>query len=168
MRIWKLFLLLLLPLTAAGQSVSIKIADNFVVIPRQQTQTETKPGWTIVDIKLKDKVTHYLYGGHSTQMADDRKPVFLIVPGQKEVLSDYIIIRLQNKKNYRKLPKSNLRENDYTRIEPSAFDLCSDGKDGFICKTRMEMEKGEYILLNISQKPVGEAQDLMVHPFRIP
>lgn len=167
MRIKQLFFAFFLPMMAFGQSVAVMVGSDFVTIPVQQTQTELKPGWTIVDIKLKDKLVHYLYGAHSTQLADDRQPLFLVTPGEKEILSDYVIIRLQTKKTYRKLPKSTLRENAYTRVDPNAFNLKSDGKDGFICQPTAPLEKGEYILLNINQTPIGNAQDLLVFPFQI-
>lgn len=161
-------ILALMPFMAHAQRVELQVAGTMVDIPVQQTQSELKPGWKIVDVKLKDKLTHYLWGGHAAQMTDDQMPIFMIEPGKNEVLSDYALIRLQHKKQYRKLPKSNLRDNDYTRVEPTAFDIKSDGKDGFICHRLTALEKGEYILVNISQTPIGDLQDLNVFPFQVP
>ena len=61
-----------------------------------------------------------------------------------------------------------MRENEYRRIEPAHFHITSDGKDGFLCQPSAPLEKGDYILLNIAQKPVGELGDLKVYPFTVP
>ena len=88
--------------------------------------------------------------------------------GKDEVLNDYALIRLLNKKNYRKLPKSEIRENNYKRVEPADFNIKSDGDNGFLCYPTEALVAGEYILLNISQHPIGNLKDLKVYPFRVP
>ena len=45
-------------------------ADHFL--------SETKPGWKIVDIKLKDKTSHYLWGRQSGQLADSPRGRILV------------------------------------------------------------------------------------------
>ncbi len=152
----------------SAQTVQLKVADNMYDIPSVQTQGELKPGWKIVDIQLKDKVTHYLLGGHATQMTDDYTPAFVVTPGADETLADYALIRLRAKRHYRQVPKEKLRDNEYTRIEPSAFHIAAYGKDGFRCQPRVPLRKGEYILVNIAQRPIGELGDFMVFPFRVP
>ena len=63
--------------------------DNFAILTAEQTQSELKPGWIVFDIKLKDKLIHYLSGGSSSQLTDDNMPEFHIVPAEHEVLADY-------------------------------------------------------------------------------
>ena len=167
MKILKAFILSTLPVCLYAQKVELKVQDNFTQIAVEQTQTELKPGWTVFDIKLKDKLIHYLNGGHASQLTDDNMPQFHIIPAKDEVLADYALIRLQSKKYYRKLPKSNLRENEYKRVEPAHFYIKSDGDDGFICHPLEALGRGDYILLNITQKPIGELQDLKVYPFMV-
>lgn len=168
MNIIKAFILSFIPVCLYAQQVELKVADNFVKLAAEQTQSELKPGWIIFDIKMKDKVTHYLDGGHSSQLTDDNMPEFHIIPAENEVLADYAVIRLLNKKYYRKLPKSNLLENDYKRVEPASFFIKSDGDNGFVCHPLEALTKGEYILLNLKQKPIGDLEDLKVYTFQVP
>lgn len=168
MKISKAFFLLIIPACLQAQKVELKVQDNFVTIKAEQTQSELKPGWTVFDIKLKDKLTHYLAGGHSSQLTDDNVPKFHIIPADKEVLADYVIIRLHNKKYYRKIPKSNIWDNDYKRVEPANFFIKSDGDNGFFCHPLNALVKGEYILLNIKQNPIGDLKDLKVYSFQVP
>jgi len=168
MKILKAFILTILPLCLHAQKVELKVTDSYAEIRAEQTQTELKPGWTVFDIKLKDKFIHYLDGAHATQLTDDGSPEFRITPAGNEVLADYAVIRLQGRKYYRRMAKSNVRENEYKRIEPEHFFIKSDGKDGFICRPLEPLLRGDYILLNIAQKPIGDLEDLRVYPFRIP
>ncbi len=98
MKILKVFILLIIPVNLFAQKVELKVRDNFATLKAEQTQSELKPGWTVFDIKLKDKLTRYLSGGHSSQLTDDNMPEFHIIPAEDEVLADYAIIRLLNKK----------------------------------------------------------------------
>lgn len=168
MKLLKVFILSAIPFYMHAQKVEIKVMDNFVDLASEQTQSELKPGWTVFDIKLKDKLIHYLSGGHSSQLTDDNMPEFHIIPSDNEVLADYAIIRLQNKKLYRKIPKSVIWENDYKRIEPANFYIKSDGDNGFVCHPLEALTKGEYILLNLKQSPIGDLKDLRVYPFHVP
>ena len=168
MKILKAFILSTLPICLYAQKVELKVQDNFVEIAVEQTQTELKPGWIVFDIKLKDKLVRYLNGAHATQLTEDNIPEFHIIPAKEEVLADYALIRLQNKKYYRRLPKGNIRLNEYKRIEPAYFFIKSDGENGFICHPLEALGKGDYIILNIAQPPIGELQDLKVYPFMVP
>jgi hypothetical protein len=168
MKILKAFTLLFLPTCMYAQKVELKVLDNFATLKAEQTQSELKPGWTIFDIKLKDKVTHYLSRGHSSQLTDNGMPEFHITPAEDEVLADYVIIRLLNKKYYRKIPKSVILENDYKRVEPANFYIKSDGDNGFFCHPLEALTKVDYILLNIKQKPIGDLKDLKVYSFQVP
>lgn len=147
-----------------AQKVEIDVSGCWVEIPVLQTQSELKPGWKIVDYQMKSKLTHYLSGGHASQLADSFQPVFRIAPGAEEVLVDYALIQLKRYKSYRKLPKALLIENIYTRLEPKDFDIKAES-DAFICQPRQPLKPGEYILVNLSQHPIGELQDILVYPF---
>lgn len=153
-------------LNVHAQKVEILVGKEWAEIPPQQTQSELKPGWKIVDYQMKSRLTHYLYGGHASQLAEGNKPVFRVTPGEKEVLIDYVLIRLKHYKSYRKLPKAQLSENNYTRLEPNVFDILAED-DAFVCSPRQPLLSGEYILVNLLQQPIGELSDLIVYPFCI-
>jgi len=159
-------LLLLLPLSVGAQKIEISVQGNWAEIPAQQTQSELKPGWKIVDYQMKSRLTHYLTGGHATQLSDGNRPMFRVTPGPDEVLVDYALIRLKTKKYYRKLPRPQLIENIYTRLEPKFFDIKAES-DSFICQPREPLPAGEYILVHLAQRPVGELGDLLVYPFSV-
>ncbi len=149
-----------------AQKVEIQVSGNWAEIPVQQTQSELKPGWKIVDYQMKSKLTRYLSGAHASQLAEDNRPVFRVTPGEEEVLVDYVLVRLKDTKYYRKMYKPLLIECNYIRLEPKDFDVRAEG-DSFICQPRQPLAPGEYILACISQRPIGELQDLLVYPFCI-
>ena len=159
-------LMLLSALNVGAQKVELAVGEGWVEIPVQQTQSELKPGWKIVDYQMKSKLTHSLSGGHATQLADGNRPVFRVTPGEKEVLVDYVLVRLKASKYYRKMFKPLLIECNYTRLEPSYFDIKAES-DSFICQPKQPLAPGEYILANLMQRPIGELQDLLVYPFCI-
>ena len=149
-----------------AQTVEISVGGNWAEIPAQQTQSELKPGWKIVDYQMKNRLTHYLTGGHATQLSDGDRPMFRVTPGSEEVLVDYVLIRLKAKKYYRKLPRPLLIENIYTRLEPKFFDIKAES-ESFICQPHEPLQPGEYILVHLAQRPVGELGDLLVYPFSV-
>ena len=156
--------MLLCVLSAKAQKVEIAVGDGWAEIPVQQTQSELKPGWKIVDYQMKSKLTHYLSGGHASQLTDGNRPVFRVTPGEEEVLVDYVLIRLKASKYYRKMFRPLLIECNYTRLEPSSFDVKAES-DSFVCQPRQPLQPGEYILTYLKQHPIGELQDLLVYPF---
>lgn len=158
--------MLLSALNVGAQKVELAVGEGWVEIPVQQTQSELKPGWKIVDYQMKSKLTHYLSGGHASQLTDGNRPVFRVTPAEKEVLIDYVLIRLKASKYYRKMFKPLLIDCNYTRLEPSYFDIKSES-DSFICQPRLPLQPGEYILANLKQQPIGELQDLLVYPFSV-
>lgn len=153
-------------LNAKAQKVEILVGSNWINIPAQQTQSELKPGWKIVDYQMKSKLTRYLSGGHASQLTDGSQPVFRVTPSEKEVLIDYVLVRLDAKKYYRKMYKPLLIECNYIRLEPSDFDIKAES-DAFICQPRKPLKPGEYILANLKQSPIGELQDILVYPFSV-
>ena len=158
--------MLLSALNVGAQKVELAVGEGWVEIPVQQTQRELKQGWKIVDYQMKSKLTHYLSGGHASQLTDGNRPVFRVTPAEKEVLIDYVLIRLKASKYYRKMFKPLLIECNYTRLEPSYFDIKAES-DSFICQPRQPLQPGEYILANLKQQPIGELQDLLVYPFSV-
>ena len=160
------FIALLSALTVQAQQVEIAIGEGWAVIPAQQTQSELKPGWKIVDYQMKSRLTHYLFGGHATQLADGNQPALRVTPGEKEVLVDYVLIRLKHYKSYRKLPKAKLMENVYMRLEPKDFNVRAED-DAFVCQPHQPLTPGEYILVCLTQKPIGELGDFLVFPFSV-
>jgi len=159
-------LALLCVLSLRAQRVEITVGEVWAEIPVQQTQSELKPGWKIVDYQMKSRLTHYLSGGHASQLSDGLRPSFRVLPGEKEVLVDYVLIRLKDSKYYRKFPKAKLTDNAYIRLEPNDFDIRADG-DAFVCQPRQPLQQGEYVLLNLQQQPVGDLGDLLVYPFSV-
>ena len=157
-------ILLLSALSAKGQKVEISVGEAWAEIPAQQTQSELKPGWKIVDYQTKSRLTRYLSGGHASQLAETSRPVFRITPKDEEVLVDYAVVRFKGYKTYRKLPKPQLKDNAYMRLEPESFNLRAEG-EAFICQPLQPLLPGEYILVSLSQSPIGELGDLLVYPF---
>ena len=160
------FLALLSALNVQAQSVEIAVGDSWAEITAQQTQSELKPGWKIVDYQMKSRLVHYLSGGRALQLADGNRPAFRVTPSEKEVLVDYVLIRMRQHSSYRKLPKAKLMDNEYMRLEPKDFDVRADG-DAFVCQPRLPLAPGEYILVNLSQQPIGDLGDLLVYPFSV-
>lgn len=147
-----------------AQKVEMSVAGAWVKIPAQQTQSELKPGWKIVDYQMKSRLVHYLSGGRAIQLADGNCPALRVTPGSDEVLVDYALIRLKRYTDYRKLPKAKLMDNEYRRLELDGFHVRAEG-DAFVCQSRQPLQPGEYVLVNLSQEPIGELQDLLVYPF---
>ena len=158
------FFLLFCALNAKAQKVEIAVGEGWAEILAQQTQSELKPGWKIVDYQMKSHLIHYLSGGHASQLADGNRPVFRVTLGPKEVLLDYALIRLKHYKSYRKIPQSQIFDNEYTRLEINKFNIVAES-DAFVCQPLQPLTPGEYILVNITQKPIGELQDILVYPF---
>ena len=159
-------LALLSALNVGAQKVETVVGEGWVEIPVQQTQSELKPGWKIVDYQMKSKLTRYLSGGHASQLTEGNRPVFRVTPAEKEVLIDYVLVRLKASKYYRKMFKPLLIECNYIRLEPSNFDISAES-DSFICQPRQPLMAGEYILACLTQRPIGELQDLLVYPFSV-
>ncbi len=166
---WKVLLWLCLQASLCqAQEVSLRVAGSWVRLGAEEMQTEIKPGWTIAGQKLKDTRVVYLWGKLSRQMADDRKPVLRVEPGDQEPLVDYALIRLKRKRDHRRLPKDQLRDNEYVRLEPSRFSIQADGKQAFVCKPLYSLQPGEYVLAYLGQTLTQEQAGYLVYPFTIP
>lgn len=154
-------------LPAKSSVVSIIIADSLCEIQPVTTQTEFKPGWKIADLKTKGKYTRYIWGRHSRQFADDRQPVFVIKPDLGKTLNDYAVIRLTEKKEYRRLPSTSLFECGFERIDldNAVIKLLAD--ESYEVRFKRPMEPGEYILVDMKGEPKSEFGDVEVYPFTI-
>ena len=158
-----------LPSPAKGEvgMVALRLMEGqeAMLIPTT-TQTEVRPGWKIVDYQLNDRVTRYLWGAHATQLAD-AKPSFVVTPAVDETLYQYAIIPLKCKREYRKLPRLKVKENTYLRFTPDDFHIEAVGDSSFLCAPLSPLAPGDYFLLNIEQKPLGELGDYTGFPFRV-
>ncbi len=151
-----------------AQEVKMLQGKQWTNIPAEQTQSELKPGWKILDFKLKDKVIRYFWGERSNAITDDATPSFLIILGENERLVDYAIVQLSRKNGYRKLSKPRLADNDYDRIVPSGFHIQAAPDEGFICRPISPLSWGEYIVVHLNQKSIGEMEDIKAFPFQVP
>ena len=160
--------LCLLAVCCHAQKISLQVADSWVELHAEEMQTEIKPGWSIAGRKLKDKRVLYLWGKKSRQMTDDRKPLLMVEPAEKETLVDYALIKLSTRRDHRRLPKDVLRENTYMRLEPPGFSIKPEGKEAFVCQPLTSLTPGEYILVYLSQTIEEHEAGYKVYPFSIP
>lgn len=151
-------------------AVTVKAEDNRMgetfPIVATTTQTESKPGWKIVDYQLSDRVTRYLWGAHATQLVDAQTS-FILTPGADETLYQYAVIPLKCKREYRRLPKLKAKDNNYLRLTPDDFHIEAVGDSSFLCSPLKQFPPGDYFLLNIEQEPQGELGDYTGYPFRV-
>ena len=101
-------------------------------------------------------------------MTDDRKPLLMVEPAEKETLVDYALIKLSTRRDHRRLPKDVLRENTYMRLEPPGFSIKPEGKEAFVCQPFTSLTPGEYILVYLSQTLGEHEAGYKVYPFSIP
>ena len=117
--------------SAQTTGVRMMVGEHSIAPKADHFLSETKPGWKIVDIKLKDKTCHYLWGRQSGQLADSPQPTFDIYLSGKQTLVNYRIVRLKQKKQYRMLPKPRLADNEYLECSPANFLIKPIGQTGF-------------------------------------
>lgn len=151
---------------ANAQSISILSDGKTFPIEVQQTQTELKPGWKIVDIQLKSKMHRYLWGKTAKQYADTANPQF-IVDTDTLLLSDMVLIKLKTKKEYRRIPKAQIKENKRIYVDLSTFRIEAYGKESFLICPIQKLDPGEYIFTWSTLEPIGDLGDWMVWPFCI-
>ena len=149
-----------------AQTVSVVSDNRTFAIESQQTQTEVKPGWKIIDLQLKDNYQKYLWGTKAKQLVDSRRPQF-VVDTDTLLLNDMILIKLKTKKEYRRIPKAQVYANKYIRVDLSTFNIDIVGEDNFIIRPTQELEPGEYIFTWPTRATLGELQDWIVWPFSV-
>lgn len=163
-----IFIALFLAITTStwAQRISLQDGEQVYPIQSQQTQTEVKPGWKIVDLQLKSKWAKYLWGTKSKQLIDTPSPQF-IIDTDSLVLSDLVLIKLKTKKEYRSIPKPLLQDNKCIHVDLSTFSISAYRKDDFLIQPITPLEPGEYIFTFTTLSPVGDFSDWIVWPFSI-
>ena len=152
--------------SAQTTGVRMMVGEHSIAPKADHFLSETKPGWKIVDIKLKDKTSHYLWGRQSGQLADSPQPTFDIYLSDKQTLVNYRIVRLKQKKQYRMLPKPRLADNEYLECSPANFLIKPIGQTGFRCTPLQPLKPGEYILLDAGQD-TSDMQKVEVYAFTV-
>lgn len=149
-----------------AQQVSI-VADGIVFpIEQQQTQTEIKPGWKIVDIQLKSTRQRYLWGNTAKQYIRDTRPQF-IIDTDTLLLSDMVVMKLKTKKEYRKIPKAKIQDNDCIYVDFNTFIIEPHEEESFLIRPTQPLEPGEYLITWTTLSPIGQLEDWLVWPFCI-
>lgn len=161
-------ILLFVMLTTGAKAQKVSILDGSIAFPiqAQQTQTEINPGWQIADIKLKSKYQRYLWGGKAKQLSENSMPQF-IVDTDTLLLSDMVLIKLKAKKEYRKIPKPEIRDNKCIHVDFYSFRIEAYDDDTFLIQPLQELESGEYLFTWKTKEPVGKLADWIVWPFSV-
>lgn len=146
-------------------TVFIYVNDNPHPMTAITSQTEQKKGWDIQGITVGQKTIRYFSGEHAKQIADNQ-PKFAIYP-KTEHLNDYVLIRLKERKGFRRLPASEFKDCDYIRIELDKFKIENLPEMGFAVTPLSPLFPGEYILMDISQKSVNKYGDIKAYDFRV-
>ncbi len=146
--------------------LQVFVGDSAYTINRSSTQTEVKTPWTVFSFTVGGKTTKYLWGRQSYQLIDSHTPTFIVNPADA-TLSDYVVIKLIQKKSYRQLPEPLLRDNPYISIDLVNFVVESIDDEKFMIRPQQQLSSGEYILLNINQEPHGDTSDYYGYCFTI-
>ena len=142
----------------------------FIYVNNQQqpmnaitSQTEMKKGWDIQGINVGKKNIRYFSGAHAKQLTD-KQPSFAIYP-KTEHLNDYVLIRLKEKRGYRRMPAAEFKDCDYQRVEIGIFDIQNLPEMGYKITPIKPLFPGEYILVDISQQSVNQYGDFKAYDF---
>ena len=160
-RLSTLCLLMLLFLQAQAQmkqpapTVFIFVADSVFPMRAATSQTELKKGWDIQGINVGRKIRRYFSGAHSRHYPTT------------QALNDYALIRLKERRGFRYLPAAELKDCDYTRVELGLFKMENLPNLGFAVTPATPLAPGEYILVDLSQKPVNEYGDFKAYDFTV-
>jgi hypothetical protein len=82
-------------------------------------------------------------------------------------LNDYALIRLKERRGFRYLPASEFKDCDYTRVELGLFNIENLPGLGFAVTPLTPLFPGEYILVDLSQKPVNQYGDVKAYDFTV-
>lgn len=146
-------------------TVFIYVNDNPNPMTAITSQTEEKKGWDIQGITVGQKTIRYFSGEHAKQLTDNQ-PKFAIYP-KTEHLNDYVIIRLKERKGFRRLPASDFKDCDHIRIELDKFKIENLPNMGFAVTPLSPLFPGEYILIDLSQKSVNKYGDMKAYDFSV-
>lgn len=173
-RLLQLFLLLFLagkPITSKAQlptpepTVFIFVNDQKIAMRSITSQTEEKKGWDIQGINVGKKLIRYFWGKQSKQLTES-KPCFAIYP-KEATLNDYALIRLNKRRDHRRLPHSELNDCKYTRINLDSFVIENLPDMGFFVTPKENLFPGEYILVNLKQSPCNDSGDIIAYDFSV-
>lgn len=146
-------------------TVFIYVNDQPYPMKSVTSQIELKRGWDIQGINVGSKTIRYFSGKHAKLITDD-KPSFAIYP-DKQRLNDYVLIRLKEKREYRRMPAAEFSECDYMRIELDQFDIQNLPEMGYKVTPSKPLFPGEYILVDITQKRVNQYGDFKAYDFTV-
>ena len=149
-----------------AQTVSLFSDGKTLEIEHVQTQTEIKPGWKIVDIQLKSTRQRYLWGNTAKQYIRDTRPQF-IIDTDTLLLSDMVVMKLKTKKEYRKIPKAKIQDNDCIYVDFNTFIIEPHEEESFLIRPTQPLEPGEYLITWTTLSPIGQLEDWLVWPFCI-
>ena len=152
--------------TLQAQTEDLLSDGKLFRIESQTTQSEKKAGWRIADIQMKSTVQRYLWGTRAKQLADGNRPQF-IVDTDTLLLSDMALIKLKKKKQYRRIPEAEMKENPCVFVDLNSFDIQPYGDESFIVSPLKSLEPGEYIFTWTTGPRIGELQDWIVWPFSV-
>ncbi|MBU3853726.1 MAG: hypothetical protein H9789_07935 [Candidatus Paraprevotella stercoravium] len=147
-------------------TVFIMVNGNQTPMRTITSQTEEKKGWDIQGITVGKKLIRYFWGKQSKQLTD-QKPCFVIYP-KECTLNDYALIRLNKRRDHRRLPYAELNECGYTRINIDSFVIENLPDMGFSVRPKEDLFPGEYILVNLKQTPCNESGDIVAYDFSVP
>ncbi len=151
---------------AVSPSLSIVLADTAWAIPLSQTLSSTRAPWTVFSFQVGGRSAKYLPGRVSSQRADTRQPVFILSTGGAR-LADFALITLVQRRGRRELPAPVLRDNPCTPVGLASFLILRQDEASYRIQPLSPLAPGEYMLLDLSQPPVGEAGDYVGFCFTI-
>lgn len=150
---------------AQPSNVFIFVADSMYAMHPITSQTEIKKGWDIQGFNVGRKTKRYFYGKQAKQKVN-KTPKFAIFPTTQH-LNDYVLVRLNERKNARNLPCANIHDCDYIRIELNTFRIENLPNFGFAVTPLIPLFPGEYILVDITQKSCNEYGDFKAYDITV-
>ena len=171
---WRFFLVALLfgisgalhaQMPTPDPTVFIIVNDQKAPMRSVTSQTEEKKGWDIQGINVGKKLIRYFWGKQSKQLTE-RKPCFVIYP-KDATLNDYALIRLNKRRDHRRLPYADLNECGSIRINIDSFVIENLPEMGFFVTPKEELFPGEYILVTLKQTPCNESGDIVAYDFSV-
>lgn len=146
-------------------TVFVYINKTAYPMPSVTSQVEIKKGWEIQGINVNRKPLRYFWGAHAKQ-AVDNLPTFAIYPTTQK-LNDYVLIRLKQKKEYRRLPYADMKDCPYVRVDLENFTIENLPDMGFAVTPQVPLQPGEYILADMTQQAVNQYGDFKAYDFTV-
>ena len=145
--------------------VWVLMGGNLVEVKPEVTATEVKPGWKIVDIQTRSHKVRYLWGASSMQLfgAGD---TLVIDPGE-QVLSDFILVPLKRKAEYRRLNKEKMTDNKYKVLDFHSFNITPYGDDAFMVTPQHPLPPGEYVIHCMKSERMDDMGNYEVYPLTV-